>query len=62
VVTAVWKDGSSLAIQGVVPFSSQRPQPAQLAVTGGTGRFAGAAGTVGLSITKNFKILTLTLA
>jgi hypothetical protein len=30
-----------------------------LAVTGGTGRFDGAAGTVGVSCTKDFKILTI---
>jgi hypothetical protein len=32
-----------------------------LAVTGGTGRFDGAAGTVGVSFTKDFKILTIKL-
>jgi len=60
VVTAVWR-GGSLTVQGVVPFRSQQPEPALFAVTGGTGRFDGAAGTVGLSFTKNFKILTFTL-
>jgi hypothetical protein len=60
VVTAVWKNGS-LTVQGVVRFKSQQPQPAVLAVTGGTGRFDRAAGTVAVSVTKNFKILSFTL-
>jgi hypothetical protein len=60
VVTAVWHNGS-LTIQGVVSFRSKQPEPAVLAVTGGTGRFDGATGTVGVSFTKNFKILTITL-
>jgi hypothetical protein len=32
-----------------------------LAVSSGTGRFDGAAGTVSVPFTKNFKILTFTL-
>jgi Dirigent-like protein len=60
VVTAVWNNGS-LTVQGVVPFTSQQPGPAVFAVTGGTGRFEGAAGTLGVSFTKNFKILTIKL-
>jgi Dirigent-like protein len=60
VVTAVWKDGS-LTVQGVVGFKSRQPEPAVFAVTGGTGRFDGAAGTAGVSFTKNFKILTIRL-
>ncbi len=60
VVTAVWR-GGSLTVQGVIAFQSKQPQPAVLAVTGGTGRFDGAAGTVGVSFTKNFKILTIKL-
>ena len=60
VVTAVWKSGS-LTIQGVVRFKSQQPGQAVLAITGGTGHFTGAAGTVGVSFTKDFKILTITL-
>ena len=60
VVTAGWKDGS-LTVQGVVHFKSQQPESAVLAVTGGTGRFDGATGTVTVSFTKNFKILSLTL-
>jgi hypothetical protein len=59
-VTAVLP-GGSLTIQGVVRFRSRQPQPAVLAVTGGTGRFDGAAGTVAASFTKNFKILTIKL-
>ena len=60
VVTAV-VEGDSLAIQGIVRFSEQQPEPAVLTVTGGTGRFAGAAGTVAVSFTKNFKILAFKL-
>jgi hypothetical protein len=60
VVTAVVKAGS-LAIQGVVRFSKQHPEPAVLAVTGGSGRFGGAAGTVAVSFRKDFKILTFKL-
>ena len=53
--------GGSLTIQGVLAFHAQQPQPAVLAVTGGTGRFADAAGTVAVTFTKNYKILTITL-
>lgn len=60
VVTAVWNNGS-LTAQGVVAFKSQQPESAEFAVTGGTGRFDGAAGTLGVSFTKNFKILTIKL-
>jgi Dirigent-like protein len=60
VVTAVWNNGS-LTVQGVVAFKSQQPESAEFAVTGGTGRFDGAAGTLGVSFTKNFKILTVKL-
>jgi hypothetical protein len=60
VVTAVVKQGS-LTVQGVIRFTKQQPQPAVLTVTGGTGRFDGAAGTAGVSFTKDFKILTFTL-
>jgi hypothetical protein len=59
-VTAVLP-GGSLTIQGVVSFRSRQPQPAVLAVTGGTGRFDGKAGTVGATFTKNYKILSITL-
>jgi len=60
VVTAVWNNGS-LTVQGVVRFKSQQPESAEFAITGGTGRFDGAAGTLGVSFTKNFKILTIKL-
>ena len=60
VVTAVVK-GGSLTVQGVVPFTAQQPQPAVLAVTGGTGNYSGAAGTVSVSFTKNFKIFAFNL-
>ena len=59
-VTIVFHNGS-LTVQGALSFQAKQPQPATLAVTGGTGRFAGAAGTVAVSFTKNFKILAITL-
>jgi hypothetical protein len=59
-VTAVWHN-RSLTVQGVIAFRSNQPQPAVLAVTGGTGRFDGAAGAVSVSFTKNFKILIIKL-
>jgi hypothetical protein len=60
VVTAVWKRGS-LTVQGAVRFKSQQAQPAVLAVTGGTGRFSGASGTMRVTFTRQFKILAITL-
>ena len=60
VVTAVWHNGS-LTVQGVVGFRSKQPESAVFAVTAGTGRFQGAAGTLGVSFTKNFKILSIRL-
>lgn len=60
VVTAAWANGS-LTVQGIVRFTAKQPQPALFAVTGGTGRFNGAAGTLGVTFTKNFKILTIKL-
>jgi hypothetical protein len=60
VVTAVWANGS-LTVQGVIAFKSRQPGPALFAVTGGTGRFDGATGTLGVSFTKNYKILTIKL-
>ena len=57
-VTAVLP-GGSLTIQGVLTFQAQQPQPAVLAVTGGTGRSTGADGTVAVTFTKNYKILTI---
>lgn len=60
VVTAVWRTGS-LTVQGVVRFKSQQPEPAVFAVTGGTGRFRGAAGTIHVRFTKEFKILSIAL-
>jgi hypothetical protein len=60
VVTAVWRNGS-LTVQGIVGFKSQQPGSAVFAVTGGTGRFSGAAGTLGVTFTKDFKILTIRL-
>jgi len=60
VVTVTWKNGS-LTVQGVVRFKKQEPQPAALAVTGGTGRYDGAAGVVDVAFTENHKILTFKL-
>ena len=61
VVTAVLHTGS-LTVQGAFSFTARQPEPAVFAVTGGTGSFAGAAGTVGISFTKDFKILTIKLS
>ena len=60
VVTVVVKN-SSLTVQGVVRFKSMQPEPAVLAVTGGTGRFDGAAGSVDVTFTKSHKILAFAL-
>jgi hypothetical protein len=61
VVTVVFRNGSSLTVQGAVQFKSQQPEAATLAVTGGTGRYSGTAGELGVSFTKNHKILSFTL-
>jgi hypothetical protein len=60
VVTAVVK-GGSLTVQGVVRFTHQKPQAAVLAVTGGTGSFRGATGSVDVSFTTSHKILVFHL-
>ncbi|MGD0373703.1 MAG: dirigent protein [Streptosporangiaceae bacterium] len=58
VVTAVWTNGS-LTVQGAVPFRSQQPESAVLAITGGTGRFGTARGTMRVGFTKEFKVLSI---
>jgi hypothetical protein len=60
VVTAV-VNGSSVTVQGVVRFKMRQPQSAVLAVTGGTGRFRGATGSVDVSFTKSHKVLAFHL-
>lgn len=60
VVTAVVR-GGSLTVQGILQFHGQKPQPATLAVTGGTGRYTGAAGTVHVGFARDHKILTFRL-
>jgi hypothetical protein len=60
VVTIVWK-GASLTVQGVVHFKNQQPESAAIAITGGTGRFNGATGTLNVAFTKDRKILTIRL-
>lgn len=60
VVTAVVR-GGSLTVQGVLAFHGQQPLPATLAVTGGTGRYTGAAGTVHVGFARDHKILTFRL-
>jgi len=60
VVTAVVR-GGSLTVQGILQFHGQQPLPATLAVTGGTGRYAGAAGTVRVGFARDHKILTFRL-
>jgi len=60
VVTAVVR-GGSLTVQGILSFHGQQPRPATLAVTGGTGRYAGAAGTVHVGFARYHKMLTFRL-
>ena len=60
VVTAVWRAGR-LTVQGVVRFKSQQPQPAVFAITGGTGRYSAARGTMHVRFTKDFKVLSIAL-
>jgi len=60
VVTAVVKNGS-LTVQGVVRFSAMQPQSATMAITGGTGHFATARGTLRVSFAKTHKILTFSV-
>ena len=60
VVTAVVR-GGSLTVQGILSFHGQQPLPAMLAVTGGTGRYAGAAGTVHVGFARDHKILSFRL-
>lgn len=60
VVTAV-VPGGSLTLQGILSFSGRTPDPATLAVTGGTGRFAAAGGTAAVSFTPDYKVVTITL-
>jgi hypothetical protein len=60
-VTAVWKTGATLTLQGVVTFVAQQPQTAVLAVTGGTGAHNGAAGTLHVAFTASHKILKFDL-
>jgi hypothetical protein len=60
VVTAAVR-GGSLTVQGILRFHGQQPLPATLAVTGGTGRYTGAAGTVHVGFARDHKILTFRL-
>jgi hypothetical protein len=60
-VVSVAVRGGSLAVQGAVHFKSGQPEPATLAVTGGTGKFDGKTGEVRVSFTKTHKILAFTL-
>jgi hypothetical protein len=60
-VVSVAVPGGSLTVQGAVHFKSGQPQPATLAVTGGTGKFNGKTGEVRVSFTKTHKILAFTL-
>jgi glucose/arabinose dehydrogenase len=60
-VVSVTLTGGSLTVQGAVQFKSGLPQPATLAVTGGTGKFDGKTGQVRVSFTKTHKILVFSL-
>jgi hypothetical protein len=61
VVTAVWRNGGSITVQGVVAFEGQQPEPAALAITGGTGIHNGASGTLRVEFTAQYKVLTFAL-
>jgi hypothetical protein len=59
--TAVLKRGS-LTVQGVVEIdSSGGPRASDLAITGGTGEYAGARGTLRLRVAGQHEIFTITL-
>ncbi len=65
VATAFLPNGS-ITVQGVITVQSGTPQPATLAVTGGTGTFNGASGTLRVTFGSRFqghqyKTLTITL-
>jgi hypothetical protein len=61
VATAVLRAGS-LTAQGVVEISSAgEPRPAELAITGGTGTYAGDRGTLRERVHGNHEIFTITL-
>jgi hypothetical protein len=60
-VVSVALRGGSLTVQGAVHFKSGQPEPATLAVTGGTGKYDGKTGEVQVSFTKTHKILTFRL-
>ena len=60
VATVVLK-GGSLTVQGVIRFQAKQPEAGTLAVTGGTGGYEGVTGQVGVSFTKNYKILAFRL-
>jgi hypothetical protein len=61
VVTAVLSKQGSITAQGAVHFKGQQAEPGVLAVTGGTGRFDGATGTLGIASAKHFKVFTFRL-
>jgi hypothetical protein len=60
VATVVLK-GGSLTVQGAIRFQAKQPEAGTLAVTGGTGSYDGVTGQVGVSFTKNYKILAFRL-
>jgi|SRR5580700_3417803 hypothetical protein len=60
-VVSISVKGGSLTVQGAVFFKSGQPQPATLAVTGGTGKFGGKAGVLRVTFTKTHMVLAFTL-
>jgi hypothetical protein len=60
VVTAALPRGS-LTVQGVLKWSSTTPQTGTIAVTGGTGGYTGAKGTVALKFGAQFVTITFVL-
>jgi hypothetical protein len=60
VATAVLKSGS-LTAQGVVEIAGGSARPGELAITGGTGKYAGARGTLRVGDARGHEIFTITL-
>ena len=59
-VTAVLK-GGSLTAQGVIEISAGAVEPSDLAITGGTGKYATSRGTVHIKDTTGHEIFTINL-
>jgi hypothetical protein len=58
--TAALPNGD-ITVQGIISSKSGKPQPATLAVTGGTGRYDGAHGSVRVAFGSQFETFTIAL-